>query len=117
MCQTPIWPLVVLRQTRSDLQSPLKSELGTHTCVERVTLICCMVRFPAPSVASTVIVLTPADRVIKRLQLATSLPDAPPPAAATPLTMTLVMPRPPLPLSVASPATKTLATGRLCSAT
>jgi hypothetical protein len=59
--------------------------------------------FPAPSRATTVIVLAPEESVIARLQFAVVLPDDVPPEAAVPLTVMLVMPLPPAPLSLAVP--------------
>jgi hypothetical protein len=58
---------------------------------------------PAPSVAMTVIAFAPVASVTLRLQFAVLLPVAVPPVAALPLTVTLVMPLPPAPLSVAVP--------------
>ena len=100
----------MLRQIRSALQSPLRSPRFVHTWVERVTLICCSVMFPAPSLASTEMVFAPTDSAIGRLQLAVLFPVAEPAEAATPFTLTDAMPLPPLPLSVASPEMVTFAT-------
>jgi hypothetical protein len=57
----------------------------------------------APSRASTVIVLAPITNDTFLLQFAAMLPVAVPPVAAAPLTVTLEIPLPPLPLSVADP--------------
>ena len=70
----------------------------------RLTVICEDRALPAPSVATTVSTFAPMDRVTFRLQVAELLPLAVPPVAADPLTVTLVMPLPPAPLSVAVPA-------------
>jgi hypothetical protein len=59
---------------------------------------------PAPSVAMTVTTLTPVAKLTLRLQFAALLPVAVPPVAAAPLIVTLEIPLPPLPLSVAEPA-------------
>jgi len=59
--------------------------------------------FPEPSVATAVNTLAPLVSVTLRLQLAVLLPVAVPPFAVAPLTVTLVMPLPPEPLSVAVP--------------
>jgi hypothetical protein len=60
--------------------------------------------FPAPSVATTVTTFAPLANVMLRLQFAALFPDALPPDAADPFTVTLVMPLPPAPLSLAVPA-------------
>ena len=59
---------------------------------------------PAPSVATTVSTFAPADRLTLLLQFAVLLADDVPPVANWPLTVTLAMPLPPDPLSVAVPA-------------
>src|SRR5678815_1833993 len=59
---------------------------------------------PAPSVAMTVTTLTPVAKLTLRLQFAALLPVAVPPVAAAPLIVTLEIPLPPVPLSVAEPA-------------
>jgi hypothetical protein len=59
---------------------------------------------PAPSVATTVIVLAPGFSVSERLQFALTFPLVVPPDAADPFTVTLAMPLPPMPLSDAVPA-------------
>jgi hypothetical protein len=61
-------------------------------------------RFPAPSVATTVNVLEPVESGTLRLQFAVVLPEAVPPVAIAPSTVTLLMPLPPLLLSLAVPA-------------
>jgi hypothetical protein len=71
--------------------------------VASCSVICCICTLPALSTASTETVLLPEFRVIVRLQFAVLLPDAAPPLAACPLTRTVVIPLPPLPLSVAVP--------------
>jgi hypothetical protein len=72
--------------------------------VESRTIVIGNVRaLPAPSMATTVITFAPLDSVMPRLHLAVLLPLAVPPVAAAPLTVTLVIPLPPEPLSVAVP--------------
>jgi hypothetical protein len=61
-------------------------------------------RLPAPSVATTVNVFEPVESGTLRLQFAVLLPEAVPPVAVAPSTVTLLMPLPPLPLSLAVPA-------------
>jgi hypothetical protein len=58
---------------------------------------------PAPSLATTVKVFAPVESDTLRLQFAVLLPDAVPPVAVDPFTLTLVIPLPPAPLSVAVP--------------
>jgi hypothetical protein len=69
----------------------------------RLIVICEALRLLAPSRASTVIVLAPITNETFLLQFAAMLPVAVPPVAAAPLTVTLEIPLPPLPLSVADP--------------
>jgi hypothetical protein len=77
--------------------------LNTAVIVPRVTLIEDVRVLPAPSLATTVKVFAPIARLTERLQFAVLLPDAVPPVALVPFTVTLVMPLPPAPLSVAVP--------------
>ncbi len=60
--------------------------------------------FPAPSVATTVITLAPVESVRARVQFALLFPEDVPPDAGEPFTVTLAMPLPPEPWSVAVPA-------------
>src|SRR5215203_7491552 len=58
---------------------------------------------PAPSVATTVTALRPLASVSTRLQFAEAFPVAVPPLALAPFIVTLLIPLPPLPLSLAVP--------------
>src|SRR5262245_34968835 len=69
-----------------------------------VTVLVAVRVFPAPSRATTVMVFEPGTRLSGLLQFAVAVPDAVPPAAAVPFTVTLVTPLPPA-LSVAVPLT------------
>jgi hypothetical protein len=77
--------------------------LGTAVTVPRVTMIDDVRVLLAPSFATTVSVFAPLTKLTERLQFAVLLPVAVPPVALLPLTVTLVMPLPPAPLSVAVP--------------
>ncbi len=59
--------------------------------------------FPMVSVATTVNVFAPDESVTLRLQFAVLLPVAVPPVAEAPFTVTLPIPLPPFPLSLAVP--------------
>lgn len=73
-----------------------------------------VVVLPAPSRPTTVIVFAPPASETLRLQFAVPVPDAVPPVADAPLTVTLVMPLPPVALSLAVPDTVMLEVVTVC---
>jgi len=87
----------------------IESDGAVVSGVGRLIVMLAVRALPAPSVATTVNVFGPATSATLRLQLALVLPAAVPPVAAAPFTVTLVMPLPPAPLSVAVPASVTFA--------
>jgi hypothetical protein len=74
----------------------------------RVTVIIWAPTFPAPSSASTRIVVDDPARVTVLFQFAVPFPDAVPLFATWPLTVTREIPLSPNPLSVAVPLTETV---------
>jgi len=80
----------------------------------RFTVICADRVLPAPSAATTLSRLAPATSETLRLQFAVLLPVAVPPVAAAPLTVRLEIPLPPVPLSVADPASMMLDVVTVC---
>ena len=76
--------------------------------IVETTAICCLVLFPEPSVAITVMLFAPELSETVALQFAVAVAEAVPPLLATPLTVTDEIPLLPFPLSVAVPLTSRL---------